>query len=210
MNERMKKRGILYLIADRKLGDGKILEALAAGVDMVQLREKNVSSARYLTDAKWLREQAHKTGALFLVNDRVDIAILSGADGVHLGQDDIPVKEAKEIATKCGRPDFIVGATAKTYNQALHAYIAGADYIGSGAWHSTSTKPDATLLREDVYQKILMAAPVPNVAIGGLTPENCVRPLSLGANGVAVSGGIFGASSITHVIHQFRESLERA
>ena len=74
---RLKKQGILYLIADRKLGDEKILEALAAGVDLVQLREKNVTSARYLEDALWLKEQAKRTGALFLVNDRLDIALLS-------------------------------------------------------------------------------------------------------------------------------------
>ena len=79
---RLKRQGILYLIADRKLGDEKILEALAAGVDLVQLREKNVTSARYLEDALWLKEQAKRTGALFLVNDRLDIALLSGADGV--------------------------------------------------------------------------------------------------------------------------------
>ena len=95
---RLKRQGILYLIADRKLGDEKILEALAAGVDLVQLREKNVTSARYLEDALWLKEQAKRTGALFLVNDRLDIALLSGADGVHLGQEDVPVDAAKRLA----------------------------------------------------------------------------------------------------------------
>ncbi len=75
----MKEKGILYLIADRKLGDEKILEALAAGLDMIQLREKNLSSAEYLRDAKWLCEKAHEAGALFLVNDRLDIALACGA-----------------------------------------------------------------------------------------------------------------------------------
>ena len=93
----LKKQGILYLIADRKLGDEKILEALRAGVDMVQLREKNVTSAQYLADARWMREQAKKYGAVFLVNDRLDIALLSGADGVHLGQEDVPADEAKRL-----------------------------------------------------------------------------------------------------------------
>ena len=93
----MKEKGILYLIADRKLGDEKILEALAAGLDMIQLREKNLSSAEYLRDAKWLCEKANEAGALFLVNDRLDIALACGADGVHLGQDDLPVSEAKRL-----------------------------------------------------------------------------------------------------------------
>ena len=131
---RLKRQGILYLIADRKLGDEKILEALAAGVDLVQLREKNVTSARYLEDALWLKEQAKRAGALFLVNDRLDIALLSGADGVHLGQEDVPVDAAKRLAAECGRPDFIVGATAKTKEQAMEALKAypGGLQIGGG------------------------------------------------------------------------------
>ena len=204
---RLKKQGILYLIADRKLGDEKILEALAAGVDRVQLREKNVTSAKYLEDALWLKEQAKRTGALFLVNDRLDIALLSGADGVHLGQEDVPVDAAKRLAAECGRPDFIVGATAKTKEQARRALEMGADYLGSGAWHATSTKPEALPIKEETYLEILKAAPIPNVAIGGLTPENCGRPLELGASGLAVAGGILGADSITEAVRRFRERL---
>ena len=204
---RLKRQGILYLIADRKLGDEKILEALAAGVDLVQLREKNVTSARYLEDALWLKEQAKRTGALFLVNDRLDIALLSGADGVHLGQEDVPVDAAKRLAAECGRPDFIVGATAKTKEQARRALEMGADYLGSGAWHPTPTKPEALPIKEETYLEILKAAPIPNVAIGGLTPENCGRPLELGASGLAVAGGILGADSITEAVRRFRERL---
>lgn len=205
----MKEKGILYLIADRKLGDEKILEALAAGLDMIQLREKNLSSAEYQRDAKWLCEKAHEAGALFLVNDRLDIALACGADGVHLGQDDLPVSEAKRLAAACGRPDFIVGATAKTREQAKEAVRQGADYIGSGAWYSTSTKPDATPISDEEYLAILKEAPVPNVAIGGLTPENCGRPLSLGASGLAVAGGILGAPSVTAAVWAFRERLRK-
>ena len=205
----LKKQGILYLIANRKLGDEKILEALRAGVDMVQLREKNVTSAQYLADARWMREQAKKYGAVFLVNDRLDIALLSGADGVHLGQEDVPVDEAKRLAAACGRTDFLVGATAKTGEQALRAFQMGSDYIGSGAWHPTSTKPDALPIREETYREILGKAPIPNVAIGGLTPENCDLPLELGASGLAVAGGILGAGSITGAVEKFREKLNK-
>lgn len=203
----MKKQGILYLIADRKLGDEKILEALEAGVDIVQLREKNITSAQYLADALWLREQTRKTGTLFIVNDRLDIALASGADGVHLGNDDIPVEKAKELVKQCGLTDFIVGATVKTKEQAQRAYAAGADYFGCGAWFSTSTKPDATPIRDGTFLEILKEAPLPNVAIGGLTPENCDRPLKLGAGGIAVAGGIFTAPSIREAVRKFREKM---
>ena len=83
----------------------------------------------------------------------------------------------------------------------------GADYLGSGAWHATSTKPEALPIKEETYLEILKAAPIPNVAIGGLTPENCVRPLELGASGLAVAGGILGADSITEAVRRFRERL---
>lgn len=204
----MKQQGILYVIADRKLGDEAIIEALKAGVDLIQLREKGVSSAQYLEDAKWLREQTLKTGTLFLVNDRLDIALASHADGVHLGQEDIPVDEAKRIAASCGLKDFLVGATAKTREQAARAYAMGADYLGSGAWYDTQTKPDALPIADETYRMILEAAPIPNVAIGGLTAKNCQRPLRLGANGIAVAGGIFQAASVTEAIREFRRSME--
>ena len=95
----------------------------------------------------------------------------------------------------------------KTKEQARRALEMGADYLGSGAWHATSTKPEALPIKEETYLEILNAAPIPNVAIGGLTPENCGRPLELGASGLAVAGGILGADSITEAVRRFRERL---
>ncbi len=206
----MKKQGILYGIADRKLGDEKILEALFSGLDMIQLREKNLTSAEYLRDAMWLREQTRKSGTLFIVNDRLDIALACKADGVHLGQSDIPVAMAREIADQMGLKDFIIGATAKTGEQARRAYEEGADYLGSGAWYTTSTKPDATPIADGTYLEILKAAPIPNVAIGGLTAGNCGRPLQLGASGIAVAGGIFQVPSVAEAVKAFKEILKRS
>ena len=206
----MKKQGILYGIADRKLGDEKILEALFSSLDMIQLREKNLTSAEYLRDAMWLREQTRKSGTLFIVNDRLDIALACKADGVHLGQSDIPVAMAREIADQMGLKDFIIGATAKTGEQARRAYEEGADYLGSGAWYTTSTKPDATPIADGTYLEILKAAPIPNVAIGGLTAGNCGRPLQLGASGIAVAGGIFQVPSVAEAVKAFKEILKRS
>ncbi len=204
---KMKRHGILYLIADRRQGDRKILEALDAGVDIVQLREKERNSAEYLEDAVWLGREAGKRGILFLVNDRLDIALASGADGIHLGQDDLPVRQARQIAERCGLKNFIVGATARTREQAVRALKDGADYLGSGAWYSTETKPGAALITDATYREILASADIANVAIGGLTPENCGRPLELGADGLAVSAGILSAPGVKESVLQFKKKL---
>lgn len=201
-------RGILYIIADRKLGDEKILEALEAGADLIQLREKDISSAKYLEDALWLRKQTERTGTVMIVNDRLDIALASGADGVHLGSEDLPVAEAKRIAGMCGLENFLVGATAKTREQAARAMEQGADYIGSGAWFSTSTKPDAVPISDETFREIRQLVNIPIVAIGGLTAENCKRPLDLGADGVAVAGGVFGADSVADAVRAFRGQMK--
>ena len=121
--------GWLYLIADFSCGENIIETVLAAGVDYIQLREKDISSAEYLRRAKRLRQMTVNCNTKLIINDRLDIALLSGADGVHLGQSDIPVKDAR---TYLGTGK-IIGATAKTVEQARQAMADGADYLGSGA-----------------------------------------------------------------------------
>lgn len=191
----------LYLIADFSYGEEKIEEALRAGIDYLQLREKNISSAEYLKRARKLREMTGKYNTKFIVNDRADIAVLSEADGVHVGQSDIPVRDARSIMGK-GR---IVGATAKTPEQALEAQQAGADYLGSGAWFATATKKDAVPIKEETYREILKTISIPNVAVGGITAENCGKPLSCGANGLAISAGILQAADVTAEVRKLRE-----
>ena len=141
----------LYLIADFSYGREKLEEALKAGVDYIQLREKNISSAEYLKRARDLREMTEKYNTKLIINDRIDIALLSGADGVHLGQSDVSVKDARKLL---GR-DKIIGATAKTVAQAVQAQQESADYLGSGAWFPTATKQDAVPLAEETYREIL-------------------------------------------------------
>ncbi len=195
----------LYLIADFSYGEDKIKAALAAGLDYIQLREKNISSAEYLLRAKRLREMARHYFAKLIINDRLDIAALSKADGVHLGQEDIPVKDAR-MFLGAGK---IIGATAKTVNQAKEAVKAGADYLGSGAWFPTETKKDAVHISEEIYREILKAAPIPNVAVGGITRDNCQKPLSLGASGLAISAGILKALDPGAETRKIRRLLEK-
>lgn len=196
----------LYLIADFSYGEEKIEAALKAGVDYIQLREKNISSAEYLKRARLMRKMTEKYPTKFIVNDRLDIAMLSEADGVHLGQSDVPVVDARKILGK----DKIIGATAKTVAQAVRAEQEGADYLGSGAWYFTSTKKDAVPIAEETYRDILRAVSIPNVAVGGINVENCEKPLNCGANGLAISAGILGAEDVAAEVRKLRDILEKA
>ena len=195
----------LYLIADFSYGEAKIEAALKAGVDYIQLREKNISSAEYLLRAKKLREMTEKYHTKLIINDRLDLALLSGADGVHLGQEDVPVKDARKLLGA----QKIIGATAKTPEQARQAMEDGADYLGSGAWFFTETKKDAIPISEETYQKILKSAPILNVAVGGINAQNCGKPLSLGAGGLAISAGILKAEDPEAETVKIRRMLER-
>lgn len=195
----------LYLIADFSSGEEAIRQSLEAGIDYIQLREKEITSAKYLKRARRLREMTADFDTKLIINDRLDIAMLCDADGVHLGQSDIPVRDARMLLGK-GK---IVGATAKTVEQAKQAMAEGADYLGSGAWFPTETKKDAVSLSEEVYRAILKAAPIPNVAVGGITADNCRRPLECGAAGLAISAGILKAESPAAEIARIRECLER-
>lgn len=197
-------KNCLYLIADFSYGEERIEQALQAGVEVIQLREKNISSREYLKRAVRIRELSRKYHTLFIVNDRLDIALLAQADGVHLGQRDVPVKDARRLLGA----DKIIGATARTVEQAVCARKDGADYLGSGAWYATATKSDAVLIKEEEYCGILKESGLPNMAIGGITPENCERPLRCGAFGLAASAGIL-KGDIKSNIAGFREAMGR-
>lgn len=200
----LKKKGILYLIVDFSAGEDKIEEALKAGVDIVQLREKNITEREYLKRAMLMREMTNRYHTIFLVNDRVDIALACGADGVHLGNDDLPVEAARRIMGE----NALIGATARTAGQAVKAEEMGADYLGSGAWAQTDTKRDAVPILDETFLEIVKSVSIPDVAVGGITAENCRRPLSLGASGLAVSSGILKAPSVGAAVRQFRKKLE--
>ena len=201
---------ILYLIADLYNGDAALTEALEAGVDYVQLREKNITSAVYLEDAMHLRHltdyynKKYNRNTRFIVNDRIDIAVLSEADGVHLGADDVPVNMVRQMLDK---DKFIIGATAKTVEQAVKAERDGADYIGTGAFNVTDTKPDAKPITTELYKQIIAALNIPDFAIGGITTANCTFPLECGAAGVAVSAGILKSGDIKKTVFEFRKIL---
>lgn len=194
----------LYLIADFSCGEKTIEAVIEAGIDYIQLREKEISSLEYLKRARRLRELTAGTKTKLIINDRLDIALLSDADGVHLGQSDIPVKEART----CLGPGKIIGATAKTVEQARRAVDEGANYLGSGAWFPTETKKDAVPISQEVYKAIIKEAPIPNVAVGGINAENGRIPLLCGAHGLASSAGILKAQDPVGEVRKMRRLLE--
>lgn len=196
----------LYLVTDeyclppgRNLFDA-VEEALQAGVTLVQYREKNGQGKGMLEKARKLIALCHKYNVPLLVNDRLDIALLSGADGVHLGQDDIPVAEARRLAGE----DFLIGATAHNVEEALAAEAAGADYLGCGAVFATHTKKDTVPLGLDGLQAIRQAVRIPIAGIAGITTGNYRLVLGTGANGIAVVSAILGAPDITDVVTKLK------
>ena len=194
----------LYLVTDeaclchRDLFDA-VEEALRAGVTLVQYREKNGLGKTMLEKAKVLCKLCHRYQVPFIVNDRLDIALLSGADGVHLGQDDIPVAEARKLVG----PDYIIGATAHNVQEALAAEAAGADYLGCGAVFPTTTKLDTVPLGLEGLCAIRQAVRIPIVGIAGVTENNYSRVLATGADGAAVVSAILGAADITAAVKNF-------
>lgn len=190
--ERMK----LYLVTDSDIIGKRdfydvIEEALKAGCRCVQLREKNCLGKEFLQKALKLRAITTKYEALFIVNDRVDIAILSNADGVHVGQDDIPLKEVRKLMK-----DKIIGVSANNLEEAIEAQANGADYIGVGAIFPTNTKLDANNVGIIMLNSIIEKVNLPIVAIGGLKTTNVTQLKNTGILGYAVVSDILGEDDV--------------
>ena len=196
----------LYAIMDRGLLGGTS-EAEAArlcyegGADVVQLRAKNVDGGELLAVAKEIQKIAEEHCKFFIVDDRVDVAVLAGADGVHIGQSDIPVAEARRL---CG-DDMIIGVSVSTVEEAVKAVEDGADYLGIGPIFSTKTKADAgDALGLDAIYDIRKAVDVPIVGIGGINKGNLLDVLHAGADGVAVVSAIMAQKDIKAATHELK------
>ena len=196
----------LYAITDRKmLGDMSEVEAarlcFEGGADVVQLRMKDTDGGEMLEKAKAIQEIAQQYCKFFIVNDRLDIAVLAGADGVHLGQTDIPVQEARRLVGD----EMIIGVSASTVEEAVKAVDDGADYIGVGSIFNTSTKPDADQgIGLDTLMEICQAVDVPVVAIGGINKGNIRDVIRAGADGAAVVSAIMAKPDIKAAAHELK------
>ena len=163
----------LYFITDSSgFSDEEFLRrieaALRGGVTLLQLREKDKTTREYLDLARKVHALTKRYGVPLIIDDRLDIAMAIGAEGVHLGQSDLPIDLARQLLG----PDRIIGATAKTVPQALEAYQQGADYLGVGAIYPTTTKVKTVLTSTDTLRDICAAVPIPVNAIGGLNRDN--------------------------------------
>ena len=192
----------LYLVTDPVLCRSRGVEetcrlALEAGVRAVQLRDKNASTRELLRMAVILRDLCGKHEAVFIVNDRIDVAMACGADGVHLGQDDMPVRLARTILG----PDAVIGASARSPEEAESAWREGADYIAANLVFHTDTKTDlGEPLGIEAIAELKKASPLPLVAIGGINPSNADSVRRAGADGIAVVSAIMAAEDVQHAV----------
>lgn len=192
----MKDKLKLYLVTDsdilKKRDFYKCIEdALKGGVTTLQLREKDCSGKEFLEKAYKLRKLTKKYNALFIINDRVDIALLVGADGVHVGQSDIETLEVRKLIGD----KKILGVSARTLDEAVKAKNDGADYLGIGAMFSTNTKLDAKHVSIETLCEIQKIVNIPRVAIGGLSLEN-MGEVKQYVDGYALVSAILGADDI--------------
>ncbi|MHC4982168.1 MAG: thiamine phosphate synthase, partial [Planctomycetota bacterium] len=180
----------LYVLISRKFVSGSVRElarqVIAGGADAVQLREKGLDDDVVLAEAAELRELTDETNRLLIINDRADIAAMVAADGVHLGQHDVPLAEARKLL----RPGAIIGRSCHSLAQAKAAINEGADYISLGPIFQTSTKDAGPPVGPDLFKQALEEVKLPIVAVGGINAENVAKVVEAGAKSVAVSSAI--------------------
>ena len=201
---------LLYAITDRTWLNGNSLyeaveESLKGGVTCLQLREKALDTERFLEEARQLKPLCRSYGVPFIVNDNVDIALKSDADGVHIGQSDGDVFGTR---ARIGH-DKILGVSAATVKEALEAERAGADYLGVGAIFPTNSKSDAESVSLDTLKAICNAVSIPVVAIGGITLENISLLNGSGICGIAVISAIYAQEDIQNAARRLRAKAER-
>lgn len=188
---------LLYAVTDRAFAKKQTLyeqvnSAIRGGITMLQLREKELSEAEFLKEAEKIKPLCRANDIPFIINDDVDVAVKCGADGVHIGQNDMAAEKVRQIIGD----DMILGVSAQTTEQAVKAEEAGADYLGVGAVFPTSTKSDALSVSYETLKEICASVSIPVVAIGGICAENIKELSGSGIDGVALVSAIFGAEDI--------------
>lgn len=186
----------LYLVTDREIMSTKTLEeaveqAIRGGCTMVQLREKKLGSGDFYKTAVNIKRVTERHQIPLVINDRVDIALAAGADGVHVGQSDLPAKTARALIG-----DRILGVSVSNAREAVRAARDGADYIGVGAMYATDTKTDATPVSAEELKRIREAVTIPIVVIGGINQRTAANFYGSGADGLAAVSGVIAQKDI--------------
>ena len=200
----------LYLCTDRRLMSAQTVEesvelALKGGCTVVQLREKDLSTRMFYQTALRVKAVTRRFQVPLIVNDRVDIALAAGADGVHVGQSDLPAPIVREIIGK----DKLLGVSASSLEEAIQAQKDGADYIGVGAMYPTATKPDAADVTLAQLQEIRQAVSIPIVVIGGINQKTAPAFQGMGIDGLAVVSAVVAQKDITHAASAMRALYRR-
>lgn len=202
----------LYVITDTVIGRGRLHEEIArlairGGADVVQLRDKEMGRPELVATGRRIAVMARKAGILFIVNDRLDVALACGAGGVHLGQDDQPAATARAIAAK----DFIIGVSVGSSEEARRAVNDGADYLAASPVFPTGSKTDAiSCCGLEGIRSIRSAVRVPVVAVGGINIQNVDDVINAGADGIAVISAVVGQQDITGAARALKEQVIRA
>jgi thiamine-phosphate pyrophosphorylase len=196
----------LYAVTDRAwTGSQTLVEqveaALKGGITFLQLREKELGYDEFLQEAIELKMLTAFYDVPFVINDNVEVAQACDADGVHVGQEDMPVEKVREMIG----PDKILGVSAQNVEQAIAAEKAGADYLGIGSVFPTGTKQDAKPMTFETVQEICKSVSIPIVAIGGITKTNILELAGSGVDGVAVVSAIFAQSDILAATKELQE-----
>ena len=200
---------LLYLVTDRSwLGErslaSQVEESLINGVTFLQLREKKLDNESFLKLAIEMKELAHGYNVPFVINDNLDVAIKSDSDGVHIGQDDISIEEARRIMGE----DKILGVSVGTVEEAILAEKLGADYLGVGAMFSTNTKENTRDISFDTLKNICELVKIPVVGIGGINNENILSLEGSGIKGVAVISAILAQKDISKSTRELKDTCE--
>ena len=188
----------LYAVTDRAWAAdeddflAQVEDAVDGGATFVQLREKHLNDEAFLAEAERFVALCRRKGAISIINDNVEIAVRTSADGVHVGQEDLEAGRARALLG----PDRIIGVSAHNVEEALAAQAAGADYLGTGAAFVTGTKTDATPISRDTIRAITAAVDIPVVAIGGITRDNLPELKGCGLDGVAVVSALFAQKDV--------------
>jgi len=202
----------LYVITDEEIAGGLshaeiARQAIAGGADVIQLRDKTCEPGELLRIGRTIRKITRKTGTLFIVNDRFDVALACGADGVHLGQDDMGGGVARQIAP----PRFIIGISVGTLEEAIQAELEGADYIAVSPVFPTASKSDAGPGHGlDLLKEIRQNITIPVVAIGGITSGNVNDVIEAGADGVAVISAVVGDPDIKAAARDLKAKIRKS
>lgn len=192
-----KKSMRLYAVTDRAwVGKQTLYEqvesALKGGATCIQLREKELDAEDFLQEAKEIKTLCKQYHVPFFINDNVEVAIQCHADGIHVGQDDMPVSQVRKLVGN----DMMIGVSAHTVEEALEAEKNGADCLGVGAMFSTTTKTDADLVSQETLRAICRTVQIPVAAIGGINEDNMMQLAGCGIDGVALVSAIFSAQDI--------------